>query len=176
MPNHATCFDARGHAGRHGARYVLVLVIGALTLAPMPAHSRSDPNAQASRASGSAHLHSTPTATTLPVAASAPVVELQPAGEPATTTPPSPPGYGCAAALAYLAAHANPEFTFACPGYADGHEAMTCVNIVGLCGDAHVIVINDPCPAAYMNEAYNSQSWSDSEGTFVRPIDPYGAC
>ena len=70
----------------------------------------------------------------------------------------------------------EPEFTFQCPGYADGYEAMTCVNIAGLCSDEHLIAINDPCQAAYMNEAYNSNSWSDSLAEFTRPIDPYGAC
>jgi hypothetical protein len=53
---------------------------------------------------------------------------------------------------------------------------MTCVNIAGLCLGEHLIAIADPCQAAYMNEAYNSNSWSDSLGEFTRPIDPYGAC
>jgi hypothetical protein len=53
---------------------------------------------------------------------------------------------------------------------------MTCVNIAGLCAGEHLIAISDPCPAAYMNEAYNSNSWSDSLGEFTRPIDPYGGC
>jgi hypothetical protein len=88
----------------------------------------------------------------------------------------SSPGYGCAAALAYLSANAAPGFTFECPGYADGHEAMTCVNHAPECGGEHLIAIADPCPAAYMNEAYNSNSWSDSLQEFTRPIDPYGAC
>jgi len=53
---------------------------------------------------------------------------------------------------------------------------MTCVNIAGLCAGEHLIAISDPCSAAYMNEAYNSNSWSDSLGEFTRPIDPYGSC
>jgi hypothetical protein len=92
-----------------------------------------------------------------------------------TTTVTEPSGYGCADALAYLAANASPEFTFECPGYADGHAAMTCINNA-LCPGEHLIAIADPCAAAYMNEAYNSNSWSDTLGEFTRPIDPYGSC
>jgi hypothetical protein len=123
----------------------------------------------------------TTTTTTMPVAPVAPTTTSTtvPANAPApqsTSTTAEPSGYGCAAALAYLQANANPEFTFACPGYADGREAMTCVNIAGLCAGEHLVAIADPCPAAYMNEAYNSNSWSDSLGEFTRPIDPYGTC
>jgi hypothetical protein len=59
---------------------------------------------------------------------------------------------------------------------ADGHEAMTCIDHAPECAGEHLIAIADPCPAAYMNEAYNSNSWSDTLGAFTRPIDPYGAC
>lgn len=82
-------------------------------------------------------------------------------------------GYGCAAALAYLATHAAPGFHFECPGYADGHQAMTCMNVAGLCPGTKLIAINDPCPAAYMNEASNS--WV-LLGLRSAPIDPYGYC
>jgi hypothetical protein len=109
----------------------------------------------------------TTTSTTAPASAPAPQ---------STSATAEPSGYGCAAALAYLQANANPEFTLECPGYADGQAGMTCVNIAGLCAGGHLIAIADPCPAAYMNEAYNSNSWSDSLGEFTRPIDPYGAC
>jgi hypothetical protein len=109
-----------------------------------------------------------PTTTVPPAAPAAPA-------ETAATPDAEPSGYGCAAALAYLASNANPEFSFQCPGYADGHEAMTCINNAS-CPGEHLIAIADPCPAAYMNEAYNSNSWSDSLGEFTRPIDPYGAC
>ena len=116
------------------------------------------------------------TTTTVPVAPppAAPSASPTPSAAPAVSV--DPPGYGCAAALAYLAANANPGFTFECPGYADGNEAMTCVNHAPECAGEHLIAIADPCPAAYMNEAYNSNSWSDAEGTFTRPIDPYGEC
>jgi hypothetical protein len=181
MPNNAPTFDARGHAGRprwpsYALLSGLLLAIGALALVLLPAQTHSDPKAPPSREASSAPVRSTPPTTALPVAGNTSFDEPQTTAEPPAPTPPTPTGYGCAAALAYLAANANPEFTFSCPGYADGNEAMTCVNIAGLCGGEHLIVINDPCPAAYMNEAYNSQSWSDSEARFTRPIDPYGAC
>jgi hypothetical protein len=115
-----------------------------------------------------------PTTTTEPAPGPSPQVAPPVAAAPSVAT--TPPGYGCAAALAYLAANANPEFSFECPGYADGNEAMTCVNHDPECPGEHLIVIADPCPAAYMNEAYNSNSWSDATGTFARPIDPYGSC
>lgn len=53
---------------------------------------------------------------------------------------------------------------------------MTCIDHAPECAGEHLIAIADPCPAAYMNEAYNSNSWSDTLGAFTRPIDPYGAC
>lgn len=98
-----------------------------------------------------------------------------------TTPPPSPPadqggsqaGYGCAAALSYLAAHAAPGFTFECPGNAMGRQAMTCAYVANVCPDSQVIAIADPCPAAYMNEAYNSRV---AEGLATGPFDPYGYC
>ena len=112
------------------------------------------------------------TTTTAP----APAPQVAPAAQASPSVAATPPGYGCAAALAYLAANANPEFSFECPGYADGNAAMTCINRDPECPGEHLIVISDPCPAAYMNEAYNSNSWSDATGTFTRPIDPYGSC
>ena len=88
-----------------------------------------------------------------------------------------PPGqaatWGCAAALAYLSAYAAPGFTVECPGIAEGRQAMTCVDEPGICSNARVIAIADPCPAAYMNEASNS--WVLT-GQSAAPIDPYGSC
>lgn len=111
-----------------------------------------------------------------------PVVEAQPppkaAGAAAPTEPApvsatsSSPGYGCAAALAYLAAHAAPGYIFVCPGYAYGHEAMTCDNAPSVCPGELEIVIADPCPVAYMNEASNSMVIAHLSSA---PIDPYGA-
>jgi hypothetical protein len=82
-------------------------------------------------------------------------------------------GYGCATALAYLAGHAAPGFTFECPGYSLGHQAMTCVNVAGVCPGRRLITITDPCPAAYQNEASNS--WV-LLGIRLGPIDRYGSC
>jgi hypothetical protein len=81
---------------------------------------------------------------------------------------------GCAAALAYLHAYAAPGFSFECPGYAAGHQAMTmCVSQASPCGFQRLIVIADPCPDAYMNEASNS--WA-LIGASDAPLDPYGSC
>jgi outer membrane biosynthesis protein TonB len=96
----------------------------------------------------------------------APAVSALPARGEATAS-------GCAAALAYLAAYAAPGFTFACPGYALGHEAMTCINEPGACPGENLIAIADPCAHAYMNEASNS--WVLT-GQSSAPIDPYGPC
>jgi hypothetical protein len=90
-----------------------------------------------------------------------------------STSPGSTGSYGCGAALSYLSTHAAPGFRFECPGYALGHQAMTCVNVAGVCPGSHLIVISDPCSAAYMNEASNS--WV-LEGLRQAPIDPYGYC
>jgi hypothetical protein len=83
-------------------------------------------------------------------------------------------GYGCNAALAYLTAYAAPGFWLVCPADARGHQAMTaCQSGSSPCSILRIIVIADPCPAAYMNEASNS--WvllGDSDA----PLDPYGAC
>jgi hypothetical protein len=81
--------------------------------------------------------------------------------------------WGCDAALAYLRAYAAPGFALECPGYAEGHEGMTCVsNPVG-CPNGSVIAIADPCPQTYMNEASNS--WVVL-GVSDAPVDPYGSC
>jgi hypothetical protein len=96
-----------------------------------------------------------------------------PAAPEAPVAPPVPTTYGCGPALSYLAAHAAPGFRFECPGYALGHQAMTCINVAGVCPGSHLIVIGVPCSAAYMNEASNS--WV-LEGLRQAPIDPYGYC
>ena len=83
-------------------------------------------------------------------------------------------GYGCAAALAYLSAYAAPGFWLVCPGSARGHQAETvCESGASPCSVMSIIVIADPCPAAYMNEASNS--WV-MMGASDAPIDPYGSC
>jgi hypothetical protein len=119
----------------------------------------------------------TPPPTPPPTTTTTPPAPVAPSTSPATpSVSAQPSGYGCPAALAYLAAHAAAGFSFECPGYADGNEAMTCVNHAPECAGEHLIVISDPCPAAYMNEAFNSNSWSDATDSFTQGIDPYGSC
>jgi hypothetical protein len=81
--------------------------------------------------------------------------------------------WGCAAALAYLVAYAAKGFALECPGYAEGREAMTCMNQAAACPGTSVIAIADACPQAYMNEASNSLVLT---GASTAPIDPYGPC
>jgi hypothetical protein len=50
---------------------------------------------------------------------------------------------------------------------------MTCYRVASVCPNQPVIVIADPGPAAYMNEASNS--WVLT-GRRPGPIDPYGYC
>jgi hypothetical protein len=111
-----------------------------------------------------------------PTTTTAPAVPAVTSTSTPAPTPEQPSGYGCAAALAYLGAHAAAGFTFECPGYADGHQAMTCINHAPECPGEQIIVINDPCPAAYMNEAFNSNSWNPATQSFTDGIDPYGYC
>lgn len=106
----------------------------------------------------------------------------------ATAPAPSAPPSGCAAALAYLAAHAAPGFVSSCPHDAGGNAAETVVppqpiNNRGVINGA--IYINDTsCAAAYENEAANSHGHfaldanGDDYYTWVWPVplDPYGRC
>ena len=116
-------------------------------------------------------VHST--ATTVPLSERA---ALASALRTRSTTPASASlasGSSCGAALAYLAANSAPGFHFECPGYALGHQAMTCVNVAGVCPGEDLIVIHTVCPASYMNEAHNS--WIEA-GYRSGSIDPYGYC
>jgi hypothetical protein len=124
-------------------------------------------------------------------APSAPVFPTQRASAPALLSPtPSQPtpasaalgvpprgqasAYGCAAALAYLAAYAAPGFQLQCPANAQGHQATTmCISLSVMCDLGRFIFIAVPCAAAYMNEASNS--WV-LLGLSRAPIDPYGKC
>jgi len=61
-----------------------------------------------------------------------------------------------------------------CPGDAGWHQAATeSMSDTTPCDVQRLIVIADPCPAAYMNEASNS--WVMSGQADV-PLDPYGDC
>jgi len=170
---------------------LLLTAVGAAFLVPLSATSTKRPTAAPIGARGHVSTHTTtslplaPT-TTVPTTTTTPTT-VAPAATP--TTPPAPApaagggpdaaatsnvnGYGCGPALAYLQAHAAPGFTFECPGYAQGHQAMTCDNVAGVCPGAMVIAISTPCPAAYMNEASNS--WVVS-GKSNAALDPYGYC
>jgi hypothetical protein len=93
---------------------------------------------------------------------------------PTTTTAPVDTGYGCADAIAYLRAHADPAYQIICPADSGpGSEAFTCSNLPGYCVGFQEVIITDPCPAAYMNEASNT--WV-IDGKSDAPIDPYGSC
>lgn len=117
-----------------------------------------------------------PPATTLPPTTVARRLAATTQPKPVSTTThtaAAPSDYGCGPALAYLAGHAAPGFHFECPGYSLGHQAMTCINVAGVCSGEKLIVITVPCKAAYMNEASNS--WS-MQGLSNAPIDPFGYC
>ena len=130
-----------------------------------------------------------PPATPPAVLASAPA----PAAPVAPAAPPALPTYGhataggCTAALAYLQAYAAPGFALDCPGYAEGHEAMTCLHgtpqYPDACLNGPEIAISDACPQAYMNESANSwlltgQTATEQAkfGVSYSSIDPFGAC
>jgi hypothetical protein len=124
------------------------------------------------------------------VLASAPVVPAAPAPPPAVPTLPAyghATVWGCAAALAYLQAYAAPGFALDCPGYAEGHEAMTCLHgtpqYPDACPSGPTIAISDACPQAYMNESANSwlmtgqlSTEQQKFGVSYDAIDPFGAC
>jgi hypothetical protein len=134
----------------------------------------------------------TTTTTTAPPAPAPAVLASTPAPPP----PPAPPAlpawghataWGCAAALPYLQAYAAPGFALDCPGYAEGHEAMTCIHgtpqYPDACPNGPTIAISDPCPQAYMNESANSwlltgqlSTEQAKFGVSYSTIDPFGAC
>lgn len=147
--------------------------------------SQATPAVQASAVSHPAARPATTTVSVAPTTSTAPPTTSAPTTVPPVTAPPAPPrpatttapaapsGYGCGPALAYLAAHSAPGFRFECPGYSLGHQAMTCIDVPGVCAGEKLIVITVPCKAAYMNEASNSFS---VQGLSNAPIDPYGYC
>ena len=134
----------------------------------------------------------TTTTPPVPVEAAAPAPAPTPAPAPAPPVPAAPPAlpapghataWGCSAALAYLQAYAAPGFALDCPGYAEGHEAMTCAHDPNACPNGPTIAISDACPQAYMNEAANSWNLTgqlpteqQKYGVSYASIDPFGAC
>jgi hypothetical protein len=93
-------------------------------------------------------------------------------------------GAGCDVALAYLRTYADPIFGLRCPGDASGKAAITCFggwSGAAACGPYEfLIVIADPCPIAYMNEASNSWVVAAEAGGASDPakakatLDPFG--
>ena len=151
----------------------------------------ADPNAEIVTGDGTGSAPQTPASTGETggtTQAPAPPPPPTPAPAPAASQPPESfvantwghpvageaTGYGCNAAIAYLTTYAAPGFWLVCPGYARGHQAMTaCQSGASQCSVLRIIVIADPCPNAYMNEAANSWTlMGDSDA----PLDPYGAC
>jgi hypothetical protein len=130
-------------------------------------------------------LASTPVASTAPTPASTPAPAPPPV--PAVPAIGQATAWGCSAALAYLQTYAAPGFTLDCPGYAEGHEAMTCLYDTpaypDACPNGHTIAISDPCPQAYMNESANSWTLTgqlsteqQKFGVSYADIDPFGPC
>jgi hypothetical protein len=132
----------------------------------------------------------TPAPAPAPAPTPAPVVLASSSAAPAA--PPVPAigdatVWGCAAALAYLQTYAAPGFALDCPGYAEGHEAMTCVYDTpaypDACPNGPTIDISDACPQAYMNESANSWNLTgqlsteqQKFGVSYSEIDPFGPC
>jgi hypothetical protein len=141
------------------------------------------PSAPAPASTTTTTTTTTTTVPAVPVPAATPAPTPAPVATVAAAQAPIDPGavppvgrataWGCAAALAYLQTYAAKGFALQCPGYAEGREAMTCMNQPGACPGASVIAIADPCPQAYMNEASNSYVITGVAGT---PIDPFGPC
>lgn len=71
----------------------------------------------------------------------------------------------CAAAIAAVESRGlfpAAGFVVECPGYALGHEGMTCMNVAGVCPGGREIVIHDPQPYVVANEFENSRIFSGS--------------
>jgi hypothetical protein len=159
-----------GAALAHGAHFTYPVAAAAVDHRPVSREVVPEP----ARLTAATPIPAPP----IPAPVPAPVVPSAAAAAPARVTvqitPAAlPPGWSCAAAIAYLDAHAAPGFTFICPGDAFGHQAMTCDNQSGVCPGQKLIVIAIPCPAAYENEAWNSRVL---ERLASGPIDPYGNC
>ena len=182
---------------------------GASTRCPPESLGLTTSAPQSPSAPAASHLPtipaSTTTTTTAPVPAPAPSSGLRSSAAPASrplplyrprpgcTRRPSLPTYGhatawgCTATLAYLQAYAAPGFALNPPGYAEGHEAMTCLHgtpqYPDACLNGPEIAISDACPQAYMNQSANSwlltgQTATEQAkfGASYSSIDPFGAC
>ena len=210
------CWTPRRWAGMVGLVVVTVFAVGGVFGVPAAVSSPDDQPTltthqyvdmqllqPAARTAAPAVAPTTTTTTAAPATTPAPTPTpavlaanpVTPAAAPAPTPPSAPalPAYGqatvwgCQAALAYLSAYAAPGFTLDCPGYAEGHEAMTCLHGTAeypdACPNGPTIAISDPCPQAYMNESANSWNLTgqlsveqQKFGVSYAAIDPFGAC
>ncbi len=174
-------------------RIAAALVTGVVAASVFAIASSSTPSAgaQATNAASARTVASAPTAkptaepatevaTKAAAAKDVPVEKYpnpSPAASPTAAAKTPALAYGCAAALAYLHAHAEPHFIIECPAAAYNSsggpaQAMTCVSHPPQCpANTGVIAISDPCPTAYMNEAANS--WI-ALGLRPGAMDPYG--
>jgi hypothetical protein len=102
-------------------------------------------------------------ATTSPAAARAARAVATPA-RPAAVSP-TAPASPCASAIAAVEGRGlfpAAGFVVVCPGFALGHEGMTCMNVAGVCPGGREIVIHDPVPFVVANEFENSRIFSGS--------------
>jgi hypothetical protein len=161
--------SARGSSGKAAAQAAAALsALKALFALPAPAM----PPELALTPTPPVATGANPPAAAASSSSSAPVAAVP------ATAPLPPPGhataYGCAAAMAYLEAYAAPDFIIACAIDPSEHQATTtCISGYSACSLGRFILISDPCPAAYMNEASNSRVLI---GLSEAPLDPYGSC
>jgi hypothetical protein len=174
-------------------QYLDVHLLQAAAAAATPAPATDPAAATTTTTAPPATTTTTPPAATPPPPAVLASTAVTPTPAPTPPPPPAVPAYGqatvwgCAAALAYLSAYAAPGFALDCPGYAEGHEAMTCLYDTpaypDACPSGPTIAISDPCPQAYMNETANSWNLTgqlsveqQKFGVSYAEIDPFGAC
>lgn len=148
--------------------------------APKPSSSTSSTSSTTAGPSGLTTTTTTTTPTTDTTTATAATTDVS-AGASSVPAYGHATASGCDAALAYLRSYAAPGFALVCPGPAGGGAALTCYGQSPCQPGQKMIVIAEPCPAAYMNEAHNS--WvlkHEVEGTPIPggdpAIDPYGPC
>lgn len=112
-----------------------------------------------------------PVVTPLTVTSAGSVAPVAPSAT-SPSRPTSPGGYGCDAALAYLAANQAPGFVDICGAQSAGPGAAgkTVANFNGGVASG-TIYISCPAPIVYMNEASNSWRLSGLSST---PFDPWG--
>ena len=169
--------EARDTALKEAAVAMAATIKRPITPTPPPAPSPAPAAATTTTTTTTAPPAPTPAPAPAPAPAAAPAATVASAPAPSDPSVVPPVGqataWGCGAALAYLQAYAAKSFTLECPGYAEGQEAMTCMNQAGVCPGTSVIAIADACPQAYMNEASNSYVILGLADT---PIDPFGPC